>query len=100
MNYCDSVDQPIAPGDWVVYAKSGYARIAKILEIKPTGRMHWNNTPEHKVVVMTAAEGKTYRREYLFAPWRAGKDKTYSLVRIDRPPLREENLIETRIARM
>lgn len=99
--FTDSVNQPIAPGDWVVYAKSGYARIAKILDIKPTGQVNWRQMSQYRMVVMTAAEGKTYKREYDFCPWNVNKPmQTSSVIRIDRPPIAEEQLIEARIARM
>jgi hypothetical protein len=98
MSYVDSIDQPIAPGDWVVYCRSGYARIAKILDIKPTGTISWHNTPEIEMTLMTATDDKTYKRSYKFCPWRA-VNKTYSVIRLDRPPAREETLIEQRLAR-
>jgi hypothetical protein len=96
--YIDSIDQPIKVGDYVVYAMSGYARIAKILEIKPTGKLSYRNIPEHEITLMTAAESKTFRRTHKFVPW-TGKDKTWSLIRIDQPPVIQETLIEQRLAR-
>jgi hypothetical protein len=99
MNYRDSVDQPIAPGDWVVYAKSGYARIAKILDIK-LGQGKYQTAQgvvsDWEITLMTCSGKKAISRDYKVFAGRSA----WSLIRIDRPPATQENVIETRIARM
>ena len=98
--YHDAVEQVIAPGDWVVYAKSGYARIAKIMSIAPTGISNSIDSTLYQMTLMTAQGTRTFKRSCTFWHWNKNiPPRSYMVIRIDKPPALEEQLIETRLRR-
>ncbi len=96
--YLDAINQPLAPGDWVVYAKSNYARIAKILNIQQKGngyQTRGGTAYDWEIQLLTVSGNKTLSRTVTSSVGRPA----YAVLRIDCPPREQENLIEQRLAR-
>jgi len=88
--YLDSIGQPIGLNDYVVYAKSNYARIAKIVGLA----QHYGPGLWGEITLMTVSRTKSYLRKFTFTG-----NKVFSVIRIDDPPIAEVNIIEERLSK-
>ena len=86
--YLDSIGQSIALNDYVVYAKSNYARIAKVVGLV----QHYGTAFYGEITLITVSRNKSYLRKFTFTG-----NKVWSLIRIDNPPITEVNIIEERL---
>ena len=95
----DSIGQQISVGDYVIYAKSGYARVAKITSIsspQPARFQGWSN---QEIGLMTCSETKAIRRDCKITVRPNHMTKAWCMVKMMPPPAAEEAIIETRLAR-